>query len=193
MSEFESRGAKESDSRGARDRRAVTTDLLVDHERRQRGHPPEHGDADGEHHEHQRPAATETEEAVPGSEPEAGRSSASVVGEQIGARVAALGQATLLQVRELEGAGNGECASRDDPLPFPEPGHSLDGSLHGSVAEECDCSEPGPDRGIAAEKGRPCASRALLAAARGFEEPDQRKTRGQHHRRHHCLPGKEEE
>jgi metal-dependent hydrolase (beta-lactamase superfamily II) len=129
---------------------AVTSDFLVDDERGERGHPPQDRDADGEHHEHQRPAAAQTEEAVPETEVERTGRSTAIVRDQVGARVAALREAGVLQLRELERPGDGENAADDEPPALVQPRQSFDRTVDADVSEEGERAEGRPDERVPA-------------------------------------------
>src|SRR5262249_12714201 len=108
MGEKEHSYGDEGDSGHAGRRLTVTTDLLIDHQRRERGHPPEHRGPQSERHEHQGPAAAETEDPMPESEPERSTFAAAIVPEEVRRRVAALRKTLVLQAGELKDTCQGK-------------------------------------------------------------------------------------
>src|SRR6266545_5525660 len=107
--------------------------------------------------------------------------------------MAALRQALVLQVRELEDPRHREGTTADQPRPGLEPRRGVHRVVHGVVAEKGERAEPRPDGGVPGEERGTHQADALLTAARRLEQPDQRQARGQHHRRHHRLPRQQEE
>src|SRR5439155_12411150 len=92
-----------------------SSDLLVEHEAPEYGHPPQVRHAGSEHDEHERPAASEAEHPVPPSQAERPGNPSSVVLEEERARMPALRQAAFLEAGELERPGEGQGPSADDP------------------------------------------------------------------------------
>ena len=187
---------RERQEQGARYRSepvAISAHLLVDHESREGGHPPQLGHAGGEHEQHECPAAPQAEHPVPEPQTEPVGHTATVVLEEVRRRVPALGEAPVLQGRELKRAGQGERGGSNQPRMLGQPGRAIDQAMDPDVLGEGDRAERSPHPEIPAEEARH-RRRGPFGSGRGRpEESNHRQAGGKHHCDHHDLPGQQEQ
>src|SRR5262249_20098042 len=143
--------------------RAAPADrLLHKHDRREREHPAEVSPSDGEHHEHQGPAAPDAVHPVQDTDPhcpEGARGATPVLAHETDRRTA-LTEAGVLEGRELEEAGSEQESPRQALRPAREPGRSLDDAMEARVRQERGGAEERPHREVsrAQEREEACGS-----------------------------------
>src|SRR5215217_1734858 len=180
---------------GALSRRPRGWILLEANHRSEREHPGQIAEADGEQHQHQRPAAAEAEEPVVDSEPEGvpPPAASTPVPHHEAERRAALVQASVLERRELVEASEQEGSSPDHPGVVIDPADLVDGGVDAPVPPVDDEGEERPHGEIAdyhesdedAAVGAPPHERP--------KERDERQARRQHHRHRHEGPAADED
>ncbi len=158
-------------------------------------HPGQAAEPDGEHHEHQRPAATDAEEAVGNAHEE---------------RLAALGNAlpavqhepewraafietAVLERGELVEAGDGERRGQDDLGMRRQPRDRVDRGVDRAIADPRRQAGRRPDREIAEDGENDEQPRPTPAPDDRPERHEQRDRRRQHHRHDHHRPAHDEQ
>jgi hypothetical protein len=94
---------------------------IREHQQGERCHPGQIGDANDEHHQHQRPAAAEAEQAVTHAEREGTADALAVVVEEKRPRLPTFFQTPILEAGILEGPGEHENGTGDDLGPVHQP------------------------------------------------------------------------
>ena len=175
------------------DARSVRRSLLDEHHERENAHPRQVRDAGRKHHEHQSPAAAETEECVAQSDAQAVESAALVVPGEVHAGMAARPQARVLQRRQLIDGGEPERRRGDPRCVRRKPRTRIDRSVQPRVAGKCEQRERRPDAEVRQQEQ--AERRRILGrvARRRGVHPDEAERRRQHHRRRHHLPCSEKQ
>ena len=169
-------------------------ELLDDDDAGDERHPEQAHHAEREQHDHQPPAAADTERAVLDPHPKRARSSFAPAGDDEVQRAPAVAQAHRLQGRQLVQAGRRDRGT-DDVRPRPVPAeeartrgaNAASEPVRGEAVHEPDREVAGDEHPRGHERLR--SPRTFRRHAR--EQQHHRQRRRQHHRRHHRHPDAE--